>query len=139
MPDREDFTITPSQLAGFEYSQANIPVSEITRRLNALIDPVYVKELKNGVITDWLTQVGMLTNIIVNNKLRKQPSDSGRKMGIITEERVSRYGTKYEAIYYDLNAQHFITDNIGAMIELNKQRTKKRQKSTDGRQSGEEQ
>lgn len=81
----------------------------------------------------------MLTNIIVNNKLRKQPSDSGRKMGIITEERVSRYGTKYEAIYYDLNAQHFITDNIGAMIELNKQRTKKRQKSTDGRQSGEEQ
>ena len=125
MPDRVPFTITPEQIQNFEFSDNPISISEITKRFNALINPLCVKELKNGVITDWLTQSGILTEITVNNRTRKRPSSSGVSMGIIVEERVNQYGTPYEGVFYSLNAQHFIVDNIYAIIALQNQKEKK--------------
>lgn len=37
-------------------------------------------------------------------------------MGIIGEQRISQYGP-YEAVLYNLNAQHFIVDNLDAIIK----------------------
>lgn len=125
MSDRVPFTITPEQIKNFEFSDNPISISEITKRFNALINTLSVKELKNGVITDWLTQSGMLTEITVNNRTRKRPSSSGVSMGIIIEERVNQYGTPYEGVFYSLNAQHFIVDNIDAIIALQNQKEKK--------------
>lgn len=124
MPDRAEFSITAEQLANFEYSERPISITEATKRINALINSMYVKEIKSKEITEWLVKVGMLTNIIVNNKARKRPTDAGQNLGIITEERVNQYGTIYEGVFYDLNAQHFIIDNIDAIIELNRQKAK---------------
>ena len=70
MSDRVPFTITPEQVKNFEFSDYPISISEITKRFNALINTLLVKELKNGVITDWLTQSGILTEITVNNRTR---------------------------------------------------------------------
>ncbi len=125
MPDRVPFTITPEQIQNFEFSNNPISISEITKRFNVLINTLLVKELKNGVITDWLTQSGILTEITVNNRTRKRPSNSGVSMGIIVEERVNQYGTPYEGVFYSLNAQHFIVDNIYAIIALQNQKEKK--------------
>ena len=61
----------------------------------------------------------MLDNIIINDKQRKIPSDKGRAMGITTEERFSRVGTPYTAVMYSLKAQHFIVDNVDAIIAFN--------------------
>ena len=85
MPDRADYTVTPEQITKFMYSEQPISVSELTKRLNALVDPLYVQELKRGVITDWLTEIGMLSDNIVNNKARKRPTAAGQNIGIITE------------------------------------------------------
>lgn len=123
MPDRVEFTITPEQLAGFEFSERAISITDFTKRMNALINTMYVKELKSKMITEWLVEVGMLTNIIVNNKARKRPTSTGENLGIITEERTNQYGTPYEGVFYNLNAQHFLIDNIGAIIELNREKT----------------
>ena len=65
---KSEFTLSPQQLANFEYSQTPLTVSEITKRLNHLVNPLQSSTLKNGIITEWLTQSGMLSNIIVNNK-----------------------------------------------------------------------
>ena len=73
MPNRTEFSITPEQLAKFEFSEYAVSITELTKRINALIDTMYVKELKSKVITEWLVNVGMLNNIIVNNKARKRP------------------------------------------------------------------
>ena len=86
---------------------------------------MYVKELKSKIITEWLVEVGMLTNIIVNNKARKRPTSSGENLGIFTEERTNQYGTPYEGVFYNLNAQHFIIDNIDTVIALNREKAKK--------------
>ena len=125
MPDRVEFTITPEQLAGFEFSERAISITDFTKRINAMINTMYVKELKSKIITEWLVEVGMLTNIIVNNNARKRPTSTGENLGIITEERTNQYGIPYEGVFYNLNAQHFIIDNIDAIIALNREKAKK--------------
>ena len=125
MPDRAEYTVTPEQIAKFMYSEQPISISEFTKRLNNLVNPLYVKELKRGVITDWLTDIGMLSDIIVNNKTRKRPTAAGQNIGIITEERTNQYGTPYEGVFYTHSAQRFIIDNIGTVIEWNRKRTAK--------------
>lgn len=124
---KSEFTLSKQQLANFEYSQVPITVSEITKRLNQLVNPLQSSTLKNGIITEWLMQMGMLSEVIINNKTKKRVTDSGRNIGIISEQRVSQQGTPYEAIMYDLSAQHFIIDNIGAIIALNREKTKSRE------------
>ena len=119
---KTDFTLSPQQLAHFEYAQKPLTVSEITKRLNNLVNPLEASSLKSGVITDWLTSIGMLTNVTVNNKNHKRVTESGEKIGIIFEQKVSQQGQSYIAITYNLNAQHFIIDNIDSMITFNRER-----------------
>ena len=125
MPDRAEYTVTPEQLANFAFSEQPVSISELTKRLNDLVNQMYVKELKRGVITDWLTEIGMLSDHIVNNKTRKRPTAAGQNIGIITEEHTNQFGQWYEGVFYTLNAQHFIIDNISTVIEWNRQRTAK--------------
>lgn len=123
---KSDFTLSARQLERFAYSQTPLTVSEITKRLNELADPLQYNTLKNGVITEWLTESGMLTNVVINNKSKKRVTNNGRNIGIISEQRVNQQGSTYEAISYNLNAQHFIIDNIHAVIELNRQKANKK-------------
>lgn len=123
---KSEFTLSARQLERFAYSQTPLTVSEITKRLNELADPLQYNTLKNGVITEWLTESGMLTNVVINNKSKKRVTNNGRNIGIISEQRVNQQGSTYEAISYNLNAQHFIIDNIHAVIELNRQKANKK-------------
>ena len=120
VPAKGEFTITHEQLAGFEFSQRPINVSEIVRRINLLIDASSVKELKTTGITNWLVEAGMLTTNIVRNKTVKRPTAAGISLGISTEERTSQYGVQYESVFYDIAAQHFIIDNMDAIIAFNR-------------------
>ena len=120
------------QLEKFAYSQTPLTVSEITKRLNELVNPLQCSTLKNGVITEWLTEIGMLTNVIINNKSKKRVTDNGRSVGIISEQRVNQQGSTYEAISYNLNAQQFIVDNIHSIIELNRKKATKTDEKRDG-------
>ena len=122
---KSEFSLSAQQLERFAYSQTHLTVSEITKRLNELVNPLQSSTLKNGVITEWLTEIGMLTNVIINNKSKKRVTDNGRSVGIISEQRVNQQGSTYEAISYNLNAQHFIIDNIHAIIELNRKKATK--------------
>ena len=69
-------------------------------------------------ISEWLVETGLLTNIVVNNKTRCRPTQRGEIMGIFTEERSNQYGTMYEGVFYNNKVQHFIVDNIGAIVAL---------------------
>ena len=117
MPDRKPFDISPEQLARFEYDEYGISITEIVKRFNALIDVVYMKELKTKDITEWLVEAGLLCNIVVNNKTRRRPTPQGEAIGIFTEERSGQYGM-YEGVFYGKKAQRFIVDNIGAIISF---------------------
>ena len=115
MPDRKPFSITAEQLMCFEYSEYGLSITEIAKRFNALIDTAYMKELKTKDISEWLVEARLLQNIVINNKTRRRPTPQGESIGIFTEERSGQYGT-YEGVFYSPKAQHFIVDNIGAII-----------------------
>ena len=49
LPDRAEFTITPEQLSRFDYSDYPISISEITKRINDLVN--IICEAKNRINT----------------------------------------------------------------------------------------
>lgn len=116
VPDRKLFCITQEQLSRFEFSEYGLSITEITKRFNNLINTVYIKEMKTKDIIEWLVESGLLTNIVVNNKTRRRPTPEGKTIGIFTEERSNQYGTMYEGVFYNTKAQHFIVDNIDAIV-----------------------
>lgn len=115
MPERVAFAITPEQAAQFEYAEYGLSITEVVKRINALIDTVHMKELKTKDVTGWLVESGLLQNIVVNNKTRRRPTPQGESLGIFTEERNGQYGM-YEGVFYSVKAQRFILDNMAAIV-----------------------
>lgn len=73
----------------FCYSETPIPISEITRRINELIQSEDMKKLNYKSISDWLIQAGFL--VLVTNddgSTTRKPTDNGIQMGITLEQRL---------------------------------------------------
>ena len=115
---KADFSISFEEIQKFSFSDTPIPVTKIAERINALIDVENMKKITYNNICDWLVAVEILkieTN--AEGKNRKKPSESGREMGISTEERIGNKGS-YTAVLYNRKAQQFIVDNIDAIMHL---------------------
>ena len=50
-----------------------------------------------------------------NGRTQRLPTENGRRLGISTKTRTSKDGD-YQAVFYDLNAQRFLLDNLDAII-----------------------
>ena len=119
---KQPFSISHDMLRKFPLSDTPIPVSEITRRVNELIDSAAMTKLKHTSITTFLLQSGFLAEEQTGEgKTRKTPTEHGRSIGISTEERVYQSGT-YQVTVYNVHAQQFIMDNMDAVIEINNQK-----------------
>lgn len=113
---REPFSITQEQLSHYPLSEDPIPISEITRRINGLVDTTEMKPLSYNKITGWLMSIQVLaeqTNI--NGKMTKYPTEAGNQMGIYLEKRESSRG-EFFVVVYNKEAQTFIIDNINAIL-----------------------
>ena len=114
--EKQPFAITTEQLERYEYPQWGISVTELTARINALIDTDTMQGLKYTAVTDFLTESGYLeTYINPQGRNSKRPTQSGAALGITTETRTGRDG-QYIAVLYNRNAQHFILENIGLIV-----------------------
>lgn len=114
------FDLPMEKRNAFAYSSSPISISEITQRINDLVEKENVKKLTTTVLTGWLKNLGLLqTELGADGKNRTIPTAHGRSLGITTEERMGQYGM-YLAVIYDLAAQKFILDNLdGAIREEN--------------------
>lgn len=118
-PSKQPFAITAQELREFSFSEKPIPVSEITRRINDLIDPDAMVKLKHTSITALLLQAGFLTLMETSNgRTVKTPTAQGESIGISVEEREGPNG-RYWTVVYNSDAQHFILDNIDGIIAQN--------------------
>ena len=107
----------------FNFSQEPITISEITRRINDLIDQNGMKKLTVTSLTGWLKEIGLLQlQVDANGKSRTMPTEQGQGMGIRTMERNGRYGS-YTAVMYELPAQRFVLDNLDDVIRLEMAKT----------------
>ena len=112
---KEPFALSMEDRAKFEYSQTPIPVSEISKRINALT-PESTKPLTYKSIRDWLASLELLEDAQdADGKMTKRPTPRGESMGILLETRNGRNGV-YFVVVYNMDAQRFILDNLDAVI-----------------------
>ena len=114
------FNLTPEQKLHIPIVDQAISVSEFADNVNSIVDDETVKPLKATSITAWLVDKGFLTVITdKDGKNKKLPTQAGLQIGIFTETRYSKKNTEYQAVLYTKEAQQFIADNIGEIIDKN--------------------
>lgn len=114
------FSISETDKNRFDFSDSPIPISEVSKRLNMLIDPQTMKNISYNQIRDWLMYIGMLEESTgANGNIEKQPTEMGKSIGISVEVRSGNAGS-YQVILYDRTAQQFILDNLDAIADMRK-------------------
>lgn len=122
-PKKAPFFLSVEKRNAFEYSAMPMPISEVSRRINALIDDQNMSTMSYRGIRDWLMSVGMLEEVLDGDgKSTKRPTPQGENVGIGLENRTGLNGT-HVVVVYNLAAQHFILDNLDAIVDF--ERTKK--------------
>lgn len=114
-PKQQNFNPNELDLSKYNYSQRPVTISVITKAINEL-KPETMKKLKVTAITNWLVDIGMLSVVEMNGKSHKLPTAEGNSLGLMQTERQGQYGT-YLAVEYSIDAQHFVIDNLNAIIE----------------------
>lgn len=115
-PKKRPLEIPLEKREEFAYSTSPIPASEIAKRINALVEDENTVKLSYSGITTWLAQIGMLEPVTTpEGKKTKYPTEIGKENGITLEERTGARGT-YQVVVYDTAAQHFVVDNLDAIL-----------------------
>lgn len=117
------FALTEEQSARFAYSEQPLTISEIVHRINSLIDADTMVPLSVTSVTGWLVGMGLLEQKQTEGgHTAKIPTGEGKACGITSVLR-SNGASVYETVCYDVNAQHFLLDNLDAIIAARAGRT----------------
>lgn len=115
---KKEFTLTFEERGRIQISEIPLSVSEISNHLNTLIDIETTKKISAASINNWLLNLQLLEAVVQpNGKTRKLPTEQGKELGILVEERTSQYGT-YTTVLFSSVAQQFIYDNLEAIIDF---------------------
>ena len=118
MPSKSAFYLTDSQRREFLFSDEAIPISEIAKRINALIDTNVMQKITYQQIRAWLSTIGMLEDAAtISGGRTKHPTNLGESLGISVERRAGDDGD-YQVVLYNRSAQQFILDNIEAIAPM---------------------
>lgn len=110
--------ISVEQLSRFEPDPQGLTISNLAKRINALIDNEDMIPLKYTAITEWLQQMGMLKTVVnKNGNNTNRPTESGNAAGIFAVDKDGPNGP-YVSVVYNAAAQQFIVDNIDAVIGI---------------------
>lgn len=114
-PRKCPFAIPIERRSRFAYSEVPISISEIGKRINALVDSEDMQKCSYTDILAWLITLGMMEWVALpDGKRARRPTGAGRNMGISVAERISDRGP-YQAVVYNVSAQRFIVENLDAV------------------------
>lgn len=104
------------KLDQFQPSEFALSISHFVSNLK-IIYPEGVQTIPRTTFTGWLTSQGFL-EVIENENGKKQslPTPQGYHLGIMTQERVNRYGVTYTGVLYAKSAQQFLIDHLEQII-----------------------
>ena len=121
---KQDFCLTAEEKTALSLSDLPLSVSEIANLLNGAVDLEVTKKISAAAINRWLMDKGYLTEIEINGRHSKVPTDSGMLLGIYAEEKTGQYGT-YTSVYHKRSSQQYIVDNIESIVALNNEKKEK--------------
>ncbi len=111
------FAISNEQLAGYTLSEEPIRITEITSRINALIDTNRMQKLSATAITAWLVSEELLyVAVHPDGKTGRYPTENGFRFGITTTQRITPNG-EYTAVLYNSYAQMYIIKHLQEIVE----------------------
>ncbi len=113
--DKDMFYLPPAKREAFAYSDTPIPISEITKRLNTMIDPDTMRILTASTVNTWLADAGLLRYVQMGASLVLRPTPEGSELGLLVEEREGNQGN-YQIVVYTREAQQMIIDNLDAIL-----------------------
>ena len=116
-PGKEKFHLTETQIGSFAVDESPLPVSEIARRLNALLpEGSNIEQLYFKKIRDWFVAQGMLEERkSVVGKVSFSPTEEGIAAGILVDKRIGKNGEEYEAVLYNAAAQKLVLDHVNEL------------------------
>lgn len=114
---KEKFHLTEAQIGSFAVDESPLPVSEIARRLNALLpEGSNIEQLYFKKIRDWFVAQGLLEERrSVVGKVSFSPTEQGLAAGILVDKRIGKNGEEYEAVLYNAAAQKLVLDHVNEL------------------------
>ena len=104
--------------SAIDLSPTPIPISEIARRINTLVDKQAMATLPYRSITNWLLSIELLEETVsISGRPTKHPTAKGEELGIFSEDRMGS-GGPYVVVLYAIEAQQFIVDNLDVIAEF---------------------
>lgn len=102
-------------------SEDIVSISTFAREIAKLI-PENMQNISYKSMTTWLIQRGLLKDSEPNDegKIYKIATESGERLGIKTQERLSESGTHYLLTLYNRNAQRFLLEHIEEISHIQK-------------------
>ena len=121
---RRPFSIAPEQLEQFEYSSIPISVTAMSKKINWMvredIEQKKIKKFSYRKIYCWLQNIGMIEwREWENGKPKRFPTAEGEAIGLVLQI-WENYGKRSPVIYFSEEAQHFVIDNIEAVMASDK-------------------
>lgn len=116
-PKRErPFQITRAQREKIRISEQPIVVSTLANNITKVL-PYDMKTVRYSNISNWLQYIGALEwEAAPGGTRRRVATPMGEELGIKAVDRRSADGMIYKTNVFDVNAQHFIIDNLEGIM-----------------------
>ena len=115
-PQKAPFQLDYEARKKFPYSDVPLTISDITLRINMLIDSEQMTKLSYKSILAWLVETGFLLQISnAEGKIIRKPAEAGEKVGISLDYRQGPEGP-YTVVMYSREAQELIIDHLDAIL-----------------------
>jgi len=111
------FNISKEEINKYQYSDEDLSISKIVKRINELVSKENMTKLKATEVCNWLINIGLMMEGTLYGKKVKRPTEKGKIIGMYVEHRIGTHGD-YDIILYKKGAQKFIIDNIENLLEF---------------------
>ena len=120
---KEDF---PLEVLNQYTYRRDKPISHVLKQFEEPVQDRNTRKLNAGAINKWLAASGYIEKQVIKESGRECwfPTTKGKEIGMYTEER-GETGFQYVTVMYSEQAQRFLVDHLGEILEEIKDSRKK--------------
>lgn len=115
--DKQEFSLLPAEAENYNYDGYKL-VSEIRDELNRICERENVKKLPATRLTEILVAEGIISSETESNDFSKIPTEKGKVLGVIVEDRVSQKGNEYHVLKYSPEIQKILVEHYVGEIDM---------------------
>jgi ATP-dependent DNA helicase RecQ len=86
-------------------------VTEIRDEMNRICERENVKRLPGTRLTEILLEEGIISSDVDLDRYSKAPTEKGKNLGVLTEDRVSQKGNEYHVLKYSPEIQRILVQH----------------------------